>query len=109
MTFSAGHCHVPPCPGCAGRHKCLWSALCTQHCDCSAIGNLDALLKQTCLAYCRLTWLDRVVPFDYAIPFHMLVAMVGGGLAIVHACFHMIDYAHAVRGCSCGHHITHEL
>ena len=37
------------------------------------------------------------MPFDYAIPFHMLVAMVGGGLAIVHASCHMIDYAHAVR------------
>ena len=37
------------------------------------------------------------MPFDYAIPFHMLVAMVGGGLAIVHASAHMADYAHAVR------------
>jgi hypothetical protein len=37
------------------------------------------------------------VPFDYAIPFHMLVAMVGGGLAIGHALCHMSDYAHAVR------------
>lgn len=44
----------------------------------------------------RLTWLDHVVPFDFAIPFHMMVAMIGGVLAIVHASCHMLDYIHAV-------------
>ena len=45
----------------------------------------------------RLTWLDRFVPFDFAVPFHMLVAVIGGILAIVHASCHMLDYLHAVR------------
>jgi hypothetical protein len=45
----------------------------------------------------RLTWLDHFVPFDFAIPFHMMVAMIGGVLAIVHASCHITDYAHAVR------------
>ena len=45
----------------------------------------------------RLTWLDHFVPFDFAIPFHMMVAMIGGLLAIVHASCHIADYFHAVR------------
>jgi hypothetical protein len=47
-------------------------------------------------ARCRSTWLDRIVPFDYAVPFHMLVAGTGGLLAIVHTLCHIADYAHAV-------------
>ncbi len=45
---------------------------------------------------CRSTWIDRIVPFDAAIPFHMMVASIGGLLAVVHAISHIIDYAHAV-------------
>ena len=37
------------------------------------------------------------MPFDFAIPFHMMVAMIGGLLAIVHASCHIADYFHAVR------------
>ena len=36
------------------------------------------------------------MPFDYAVPFHMLVAGTGGVLALVHTLCHIIDYAHAV-------------
>lgn len=47
----------------------------------------------------RLTWIDRYVPFDIAVPFHMMVAIIGGLLALMHTFSHIADYLYAVSRC----------
>lgn len=45
----------------------------------------------------RHTFINELVPFDDAISFHRMVAVIGGSLAVVHTICHIIDYAHAAR------------